>query len=301
MQGACFVKGESMKVILHNCQGITDCTLDLPPNSLVEFTGDNSNGKSTVSRYIEHIVAGDLHLKEERLPLIKDGCEKAEFGLIADNNSMLIVILYREVGKSYMCYFPDADNTSKGISRLISDRDACAKLVSKFGFCVYAKGEICLNIGPTFGPIPLVTTKSKTNFEVLDDFTKDATAEEFIKSYTTYTRPMFNRKMKSLKERRADLERLTEQDLYPDWEFCKSFAERNKDLATALASLVVMQHIDYGRPPVLNVVDMKRINYSRPCFFEFKHAADLSSQLRTIVEFNNKKCPTCGRLYMEEE
>ena len=290
-----------MKIILHNCQGVTDGTIELPPNALVEFTGDNSNGKSTVSRFVEHIAAGDLHLEEERLPLIKDGCDHAEFGIVADNGSMLILILYKELGKSYMCYFPDSTDTSKGISRLISDRDACEKLITKFGFCSYAKGEICLNIGPTFGPIPLVTTNSKTNFEILDDFTKDSTADEFVKSYKTYTRPMFNRKMKSLKERRAELERLTEVDLYPDWEFCKDFAERNQDLATALTMLVLMEPIDYGRPPVLNVVDMKYINYSRPCFFEFKHADDLSAQIRTIVEFNNKKCPTCGRLYSEEE
>ena len=290
-----------MRFILHNCQGIADATIEVPRNSLVEFIGENSNGKSTISRYIEHIVKGDLHLEEERHPLIRDHYDHSEFGIESDDGALLAVILFRELAKSYMIYLPDKENKNNGISRSISDRDACKKLVHRFGFRSYSNGEICLNIGPTYGPIPLVTTGSKTNFEILDDFTKDVVAEEFIKGYKEHTRPMFSLKMKNYKERRADLERLVEQDLYPDWEFCKDFAARNADLAKALTMLVSMEHIDYGRPSVLNVVDVHRINYTRPCFFEFKHADDLSAQLRTIVEFNNKKCPTCGRLYTEED
>ena len=289
-----------MKILLHNCQGVTDGSIELPANSLIEFTGDNSNGKSTVSRFLEHLAKCDLHLSEIREALIKDDKPSAQFAIINDSNAELIVLLYRETGKSYIAYLPNANDPNNGIARQISDRDACAKLIHKFGFRSYANGDICLNLAPTFGGIPLVTTSGKTNFEIVDDFTKDAVADEFLNAYKTYTRPVFARKAKSLKERRAELERLVETNLYPDWEFCKDFVSKNETLARALTNIVFMEQVDYTRPKAYHVVEMSPISYTRPCAFLYSFCEEMRGDLREVIEYNNKRCPNCGRPYLEE-
>ena len=290
-----------MKILMHNCQGITDGVITLPPNSLVEFVGDNSNGKSTVSRYIEHMNKGDLHLAAIREPLIKDGCQSSQFVMVSDVGSQLVLVLYRESGKSYLVFIPDENNPTVGVSRPISDADGCKKILHKFGFRSYANGDICLNLAPTFGGIPLVTTAGKTNFEIIDDFSKDAVADEFLKGYKEITRPIFNQKIKAYTSRKQELERLVAVNLYPDWEFCKTFHENNEALARALASIVFMEPIDYVRPQAYNIVEMTPVTYRRPCAFLYKYCMDMTKELREVVEYNNKRCPNCGRQYLEDD
>lgn len=289
-----------MKIILHNCQGISDSVITLPPNSLVEFVGDNSNGKSTISRYIEHMNKGDLQLSEIREPLIKDGCAASQFAIVSDNGAQLILLLYRESGKSYMAYVPDVNNPTVGISRPLSDRDGCKKILHKFGFRSYANGDICLNLAPTFGGIPLVTTSGKTNFEIIEDFTKDGVADEFLRGYKEITRPIFVQKTKAYSSRKAELEKLVAVNLYPDWEFCKTFHEDNEKLATAIAKVVFLEPVDYTRPQAYHVVEMSPVTYQRPCAFVYPYCEDMTKELREVIEYNNKRCPTCGRQYLED-
>ena len=289
-----------MKIIMNNCQGLQNCCLDLPPNSLVEFVGGNSNGKSTISRFLAHLQKCDLHIEEHRKTLIKRHEETANFGIVADNNEALILILHKEVSKSYLCFMPDFDDKSRTVTRGLNDREGCKKLVHRFGFRFYANGEVSLNLAPTYSPIPLVNTSGKTNFEIVDDFSKDNVADEFMTSYKTYTRPMFVRKMKQLKERRAELERLTENNLYPDWEFCRDFAERTKELAAALTRIVPLDAIDYTRPIAYHAIEMNKINYRRPVANIYQHCEDMRTDLREVVEYNNSRCPNCGRQYLED-
>ena len=289
-----------MQIIMHNCQGLEDVTIDMPANSLVEFLGSNSNGKSTISRFINHICKCDFHIEERRRSYIKRGEEDASFAIVADNREALVLVLHKELAKCYLCFLPNFDDRSKMVTRSLSDREACRKLVHRFGFRCYAGGDICLNLAPTYGEIPLVNTSAKTNFEIVDDFSKDAVADEFLTSYKTYTRPAFVRKQKALKERRADLERLTETNLYPDWEFCKEYEIRNRELGEALNYVVLMDAIDYRRPVAYSAIELTKINYRKPVANIYQHCEEMRSELREVVEYNNSRCPNCGRQYLED-
>lgn len=289
-----------MKITMKNCQGIADCVLDIPQNSIVEFVGPNSNGKSTLSRFIKHICQCDFHVAANRKTLIMRGQDQAEFIMESDRNTALIVIINKELQKSYMAFTSDIAKQEAMVVRQVSDRDACFKLIHRFGFRTYSKGDLCLNLAPTYGAIPLVNTSGKTNYEIIDDFSKDTTADEFLTSYKTYTRPMFSRKMKILKERRGELERKTAKNLYPDWQFCKEFVERNTALYNAISLCTPLDPIDYMRPIAYHAVVMQPINYRRPHANIYLPMVDMLTELREVIEYNNKRCPTCGRQYLED-
>ena len=287
-----------MLIEMYNCQAIQSATIDIPPNSIVEFTGDNSNGKSTLSRLLEHITLCDLHLAAHRNPLIMDGEERAVVRITNDRGNIIVLVLYRENGKSQLAYFSDKD--SQPYIAMLSDRDACRKIVEKFGFRTYSNGEVCLNLAPTFGAIPLVTTSSKTNFEIIRDFSSDRIADEFLSAYKQYTRPTFNARLNMLKARRDSLESLVESEPYPNWEFCGEFAERVKDLTEGLRRCVILTPIDYARPLPYIDVHMELIGYKRPCVNVYSELADMVTPLKEVISYNNKKCPTCGRNLLED-
>ena len=139
-----------MKITMKNCQGIADCVLDIPQNSIVEFVGPNSNGKSTLSRFIKHICQCDFHIAANRKTLIMREQDQAEFLMESDRNTALAIVINKDLQKSFMAFTPNRDDPNAVIVRQVSDRDACFKLIHRFGFRTYSKGDLCLNLAPTY-------------------------------------------------------------------------------------------------------------------------------------------------------
>ena len=67
------------KIDMVNIQAIGEAHIELEENSIVEFVGDNSNGKSILSKVIEYLTKGDLIQKDVRQALIKDTEQQAVF------------------------------------------------------------------------------------------------------------------------------------------------------------------------------------------------------------------------------
>ena len=77
-----------IKIDIQNIQAITTAEIIIKENTITVFSGDNSNGKSILSKVIQAVTSGDIKNKDIRRSLIKDG---AECGIISFINDMCLL------------------------------------------------------------------------------------------------------------------------------------------------------------------------------------------------------------------
>lgn len=291
-------------VKLKNIQAIGDCSIIIEDNSITEFTGDNSNGKSVLSKVIERLVSGDIRNKAIRNSLIKDGYDTGNITML-NNEKGLNIVLTRESSSCILSYNSNIKDDTKWIARQLSDADFLSKAIYAFGFRSYNNGDICLQLAPTFGVIPFVTTSGSVNQEIVNDITVDRIADEFLNSFKTITFPTFKNKVSDLKLKIDKNEELLNSLEVVDWKRYKSIGEKLSELYYATQAYTPI-HIETFDIPDLNIVDVPimHIDENIPiCIFENYVCKIDETIYKSIVDLDKLEqgiCPTCGRPLVED-
>ena len=291
-----------IRFTLENCQAIKHATIEFNEPSIVEFIGNNSNGKSVISKCIDALTSGSISNKETRNSIIRDGAEFAEF-TIEHDKKMLGMVLYPEISKSVVVFQPNTDDSEKMTIRGVGDRQGCAELIRKFGFRVYAQGAVCLQLSPTFGAIPFITTGGAVDFEIVDDVTVDKVADEFLKACKEITFPVFRERNAKYKARLSFLEEVLGTQVYPHWREDRKFHDEYIGLYRVMEHMSTMELIDITRPPYFDTVPYLTLITQSLAVPEVKpmHGVQsLSEEITTLNNYNNATCPTCGKNLLEE-
>lgn len=288
-----------LTIQLQNVQAITEAAIEIPDNSIVEFTGENSNGKSIISKVIERLTAGDLRNKDIRRTIIKDGCDTALI-LFTSKEWDLLLNLTIELAGSRIGLRRVGEE--QWIIRPLSDSDGCAELIYMFGFRTYSKGDICLQLAPTFGAIPFITTSGATNAEIVQDITTDKVADEFLQTFKNITFPLLKDTLARKKTEAAALQTVLD-NLHPyDWEVYEELQNKIRPVYFALRDYNEIEIADIPIPflkiypyketvinniPVINVYNI------------FDYINNPESEIENYIEIMNGRCPTCGKPLME--
>ena len=293
-----------LKVDLVNVQAISEAHMVFEDNSISEFTGNNSNGKSILSKVIEYLTKGDLIHKDVREALIKDTSESAVV-LFTLNNKQLGIVLAHELKNSIVMYVPDLEheNDEGGkILRPLSDSNGVEAMVKEFGFRTYSKGDICLQLAPTFGAVPFVTTSGSVNNDIVTDITIDKVADEFLKSFSTITFPTFKDRVKRLTKEKEHIETVLENMESYDWRAYEDVAEKMSDIYNAIRAYQPIQVKDIPVPP-LEVIPVREIQVKDipiVTFYDYcEMVNDTGKELTDYIDIMNGVCPTCGRALIE--
>lgn len=290
-----------IKITVQNMQAIGSAEIEIDENSIVEFTGDNSNGKSIISKFIQGLTSGDLRHKDVRRTLIKDGYITGGMAF-EHNNEQLVVCLAEELKDCVVLYSADK-NEDKIYKIPLSDVDGVNKLIHKFGFRTYASGDICLQLSPTWGAIPFITTNGTVNRDIVKDITEDKVAEEFLKSFSTITFPIFKETIKNYKENRDKYKALLDNLEYYDWKAYETMANKLRSYANMLDKLTTI-YIESIPVPDLNIIEVGNLKLNNVKLFEFYETIPKiqfdSELLRNYIDLANGKCPTCGRRFNGE-
>ena len=292
-----------IKIVLQNLQAIANAEFELDDKSITEFVGNNSNGKSILAKVIQSITSGDITRKEIRQALIKDGCQQAVFAM-AHGNQQIGVILQEELKNCSVLYIPNVNKPEKSIARALSDKQGVESILHKFGFRTYAQGDICLQLSPTFGAIPFITTSGAVNGEIVQDITSDKVAEEFIDSFKNITFPIFRSKLAAAKKERETLETLIASVGDYDWREYEELAGKMKVVMDAIENYKFIRVEDIAIPPLgFKLVKVPRI-VDIPFPINIDKAPRLSQldmELSNLIAVLNDTCPTCGRKFIEGE
>lgn len=282
---------------LTDLQSIQSVVIEFEDSDIVAFVGDNSNGKSILMKALETITSGDILVMEKREALIRDGCEAGSL-LIRHNEKQLGVLIKKERKETCFIYMDNYNNRESAIVRFLGE-DGYDKLLYDFGFRVYDKGNICLQIYPTYGAIPFVSTSGKSNNEIIADITVDKVADEFIKSFSTITYPTLKTRIKSYKDQISKYEALLGGVKFYDYQAYGSLASRLRKIYNATDKYIFYRVKDLDIIPCTNMPILNDCNVPNPVIIKTgpikEHVRDLSEYLNSYLKLQNGICPTCGK------
>jgi hypothetical protein len=324
---------------LINIQALKDATIAWDDKEIVEFVGDNSNGKSILSKTLDYMVKGDIFDKHIRKDLINDEEDVAQFWIKTDKKT-LGIILYRNGTESYFTWGKNGEE----LNRRRATEGGFKEVLYDFGFRFYQKGEVCLQVFPTYGPIPFITTSGTTNKEIYDDLTSDKIADDFLSLYGEYTSTTFKLKEKEFRESKERIKSILDNIVEYDYEAYEKLGRKMKEYLLILKNLEFFDFEDINVPP--NVCAFDEMNFTFediPIYneqvsldiepFEFNDIpvypikdevfpegfifddipvspnitipildlddSKVTKSFRNYFDALNKRCPTCGRLLSE--
>lgn len=287
---------------LKNIQAIESAHIELPENAIIEFTGDNSNGKSIISKLIEYTTKGDIRHKDVRLSLIRDNTDNG-VAIITHGKCRLGIVLYEEIKNSMIIYQSDVNDEKTMIARGLGDVEGSNALIYKFGFRTYSNGDICLQLSPTFGAVPFITTSGKTNDDIVTDITIDKIADEFLDSFKGITFPTFKAKIAKIKQELNTYQTLLDNLETYDWHAYQDIATKAQRLYSALKDYVPYDGVsDIPMPPddIIPFEEHQIKDIPMVVFYDYgKPIADISKEFEAYMDICDGVCPTCGKRIFE--
>lgn len=291
------------KIDLQNIQAIGDAHIAVENNTIVEFVGDNSNGKSVISKVIENLVSGDIAHEDVRRTLIKDNTEQGVV-IFTYNEKQLGLILKPAVKESLIMYKPDIVNDPENaIFRAINDADGLNAIVREFGFRAYANGDICLQLHPTWGAIPFITTSGATNNSIVEDITRDKIADNFLSSFQTITFPMFKEKIARLQKEHDSAKAVLDNMESYDWRAYDAIYEELSEVYQQIKDYEYC-YIDAIPVPDLSVVPVSNLQIPDIPIIQFHDLCPRISYPKSLDDYLkvlSGVCPTCGRPLFEHK
>lgn len=307
-----------MRVVLENIQSINKAVYDMPDTGLVKICGGNSNGKSVLIKAIGAVVSMDILNAESRRALINDKC-----------NSGYIQIDYK--GKS-LCIELNVERNSCAVGLIRGDgskvirtfrEGGIEELIYEFGFRVYNKNNICLQVHETFGTMPFVNTSKLVNGEIVENVTEDAIAKDFLTKYKEVSHKEAKDLIAKINSKIAQWESTKRALTVFDYGAYEQMSERLNNLILLVDSLSALhveeiktpECIDVLKVPELNLhklqipmqvelLDIPKLEVSEMNLKSLENTPgavrDIAKVLEDYMTMRQGVCPTCGHAFKED-
>lgn len=282
----------------HNIQTHRDVTIELPEQGLVRFAGNNSNGKSVITKALKAITQNSITMPKERKTLITKGESSGDITLERYDGVTLHYHIHLDAAQTYaeLC-IPDKEP----IRRYLSDK-SIPMLRAKFGLHVEDVGNRSLNIFDSDDALLFFKTPYKLNYSVLKcayrDEKADKAAQEFLRVYKE-SKTIKNAFDQEFAVNSAAKESLEVFDVDAEEER----ATKLRRLSKALALVEPLGNLPELKP----VPEVKWFNIEKLQIPEFKLPLILDGHLyikedletigREINYILEGECPTCHRKF----
>lgn len=290
-----------INVRLCNIQSIVDAQFEFPEEKgLVQFVGNNSNGKSIFGKVLSAVVFQQLKDDEDRLPLIRDGQTHGSFSM-SWRDKTLGVLIHQDKNR---CVYIYQEGEKDPIRRFLRE-DGIDAMLRKMGFLIYGKNSVCLQICETYGPMPFINTSKAVNGEIVNACSTDISSENFIKNYQE-TFKIAKRMMNQYNTEEVRCNSVIESVGYKNY---NGLHEIVVELRRLYQRGLVMPYVRMSaiRPPncirldldIMNIIDL-HIPLCLDVVDDLSCNVMLNIAIK-VQEINNGKCPACGRRLMEDD
>ena len=282
------------QVTVLNMQSIQNYTITLPPTGLVVFTGENSNGKSIITRCTRHLIDGSLRKPVKRASLVNRSAQFGEITYIRSDDVRLTLHLTREASGTYVVY---AEPAREPIARYLSDK-SYQELVRRFGWHYDESTGITLNIAEAESALLFYKTPYKSNASLIHSATMDTHANavaEGIEMTIDETRKSRDGEAQKLRTIAATLQSLHAEDVEPLREQMAVLGKLYKTLSKIYI------------PTIPEIKPVPKVHYTNVYFptlpaVKYPRIIDVHCEIPDIVPIatdlqalRERKCPTCGR------
>lgn len=302
-----------MQIRLKNIQAFVDEKLELPDKGLVQILGENSNGKSILGKIIKACATLEFTKQGKRETLIRDG-EKEGFIVMEYKGKVLSVVLNRDRNQ---CYVTLRRTNDERVTRTIRD-GGIDKLMYEFGFRVYDRNNIVLQLHETFGIMPFVNSSDSANFEIVEDVTTDTVAQQFVTSFKEVTYKRAREVVKEYTNKIETIQRASEVLVMYDYAAYADLAKRLMDCYSVCKYLMPLEfeYIQMPKkiqvcnpvriglqeihvPKAVSICNIPKLNLQyvkvyKPLPMPMP-IEDVGSVFRRARDLSRGKCPTCGK------
>lgn len=295
-----------MQFYLNNIQSIKEYTFDFPDTGLIQFTGENNNGKSVLIKVVTDVVLQRLGDDYVRKPLVSDWADNGVLGMSYKEKTLICYIDKKDKRKTYYAY--QRSSTDKMYTRYVGDAGINEMLVD-FGWCVLDTNRFCLQICETYGVIPFVNSTIQENYKIIAPVIEDTASTVFLNNYNNVSLPEAKKRVKVIKSEIAKLENelsIIKPKLY-DIDKATILYNKSLEVLNKHEYLVKCSRINIEPPPNIS------INFSKvkplielPVFVELKKVKQLSAYYvdKAIVEMKDikeRRCPMCGKYLLDDD
>ena len=295
-------------VKLENIMSHTNTTYNFPKTGIVRITGENSNGKSVLTKVLyDTLIEPSLHILKKRKNLVRHNCSYGELKVIfyptdeSEPEPELIVHIAQEISQTYYKY-------SKNTAPIYVDRQlqAIKQLCLELGF-------VQLNIYKSLKPLPFATTSGTDNYNHIRECTSDYNVEcaievleEKLKGFIEAEKELAS----TIITNKGKLSMLPQYDINTEFQFYNKTSKLLKILEVLVNAPEISQvHLPVQLPmpktvyvqiPPLNKLQLPNM-LPTPMYIEktFELPKLNTTWSTNLQQLNNYCCPTCGR-YFEE-
>jgi len=286
-----------IEIILKNIQTIKAVHFKFEEAGVVQFFGQNSNGKSILAKVMSKVVFQQLGYDDKRLPLIRDGEECGTFG-ISWNGYTLIVYIHREVNKTgYQLIRPNGES----VTRFARDKDGIPDLLKEFGFRIYGENDVCLQICETYGRMPFVNTSDETNEGIVNSVTTDEASEQFLVDHDKFHKEA-KEHYKTAKTRLLNIQAELEKIELKNVTGMQEVVDRLAECCERAKYLKRIEHATLDLLPKLKF-DLVKCEHipNVPMLVHYQKAEyipDVTEIFREMKKIREGVCPACGKPFI---
>lgn len=288
-----------MDILLKNIQSIKNGQYTFPDAGLVQILGANSNGKSILIKVISAIATLKIKDNDERRALINDACEEGSVSM-QYKGKMLIVKLHEDRNKCLVALFRSKDEK---IIRTFRDC-GIEELLEEFGFRVYNKNSLCLQVFETFGQMPFVNTSNAVNYEIVEAVTTDTVAQNFLTNFKEITHKKAREQLKQLDIKIEGLKQTRNSLVIFDHVAYSEMTNKMLKVYNVLKYLEPIHVEKLNIPPKVKFIDIappsiERVKFVTPMPVLSK-VTSFTEVLKEMKSIREGKCPTCGKPLLED-
>lgn len=313
---------------LTNIQSHRSTTYELPETGIVNICGENSDGKSVLTKAIFNtLIQPSLHIKEKRLSLLSRWASVGEIRCEFYDRPGLTVHIEREVSNTY--YVADSNNIKVFVN---GQSDYLKAMLQEFGLSP-------MNIYRTLTPIPFVTSSAADNYKEIATCTRDFAVENAVENLKQQkdTIKKTKEQFAGLQEKaQIQLDSLVSYDMEKEQDFSRKgsiFAVLLKCLHSTPTNLEKLELPIFDKPVAYDITlkDMDKLSMPKPKsnvkslsintpsvnslrFYSAPPKVDdplqlkplnilqevsfIEEDLASIQKIKESTCPTCGRLLL---
>lgn len=284
-----------MKISIKNIQSIEEALFEIPDYGVVCFTGENSNGKSILTKLLDLITTRRFEDSEARFDLIRDGCDHGTFAIGLPNDYIISATIgLTNITSRLAIKRPNGETVVRNLRE-----SGYLQLLSEVGFIVCTTSPLCMQIYRTYGLLPFVNSTPETNGEIVEVLTSDVIAESFINKFKNITHPVFKKEYQRLSNELDSAKIARKAVVLYD---TRAYSELRNKITRLHGVLQYLEKIEIEKLQIVPSVETIQLDKPNLTQFNFQTPApnikplqSLFNLISDMYDVRHGICPTCGQ------
>ena len=302
------------RITTKNIQSHKEVVIDLPETGLIRFSGDNSNGKSVITKFTSNLISGFIGSPKVRNTLISDSAMFGEVLYESYDGYKLLCHIQRDAAGTFLEL---TRPNNEVVKRYAADKQ-WSILTSEFGFFYDRDLEVTLQIVDDDSPMLYLSTPPKSTYALINSAIADPVAEKSLENMKNLYDEALSKKQELVKQKNVYQDAMTQFVVY-DVDDLSAKLEKIEKFIQVLSGIYVPELPDMPyltpvnfynvyKPNIPEFPYMKNVKFYSiyvpnivtpvyPTLYEV-HVPDVPDATNLITEIRKLQsgvCPVCGR------